>query len=161
MCGRRVMSTWTPVSPLCRSMTKKPWPTTMNTTPGTDSRPPEPETNVVHPDLSLLGGSVSKMVSYWLLPAVRVLKFWSAQSNDWLIWRAHWVSSSLSFIKGVHISARALLDINLKWIWLYRSHIPVGRRGVFYSVKWYLPAFAALRGGGGGSTLWVTHMNLT
>ncbi len=26
----------------------------------------------------------------------------------------------------------------------------MGRRGVFYSFKWFLPAFAALIGGGGG-----------
>jgi hypothetical protein len=26
-----------------------------------------------------------------------------------------------------------------------------GRRGVFYSFKWFLPVFASLRGGGGGS----------
>jgi hypothetical protein len=33
-------------------------------------------------------------------------------------------------------------------VWLYRSPIPVGRRGVFYLFKFFLPAFAALRGGG-------------
>ncbi len=33
---------------------------------------------------------------------------------------------------------------------LYRTPIPVGRRGVFYSFKWFLPAFAALREAGGG-----------
>jgi hypothetical protein len=30
-------------------------------------------------------------------------------------------------------------------VWLYRSPIPVGRRGVFYSFKLFLPDFAALR----------------
>ncbi len=30
--------------------------------------------------------------------------------------------------------------------WLYRSPIPVGRRGYF--IKWFQPAFAVLRGGG-------------
>ncbi len=34
-------------------------------------------------------------------------------------------------------------------VWLYRSPIPVGRRGVFHSLKWFLPAFASLWGGGG------------
>ncbi len=29
--------------------------------------------------------------------------------------RAHWVSSALSLIGGVHIGARALLDIKLLW----------------------------------------------
>jgi hypothetical protein len=33
-------------------------------------------------------------------------------------------------------------------VWLHRSPIPVGRRGVF------LPAVTALRGGGGVITLW-------
>ncbi len=36
-------------------------------------------------------------------------------------------------------------------VWIYRSPIPVVRRGVFYSSKWFLPAFAALRGRGRGS----------
>ncbi len=31
-------------------------------------------------------------------------------------------------------------------VWLNRLPIPVGRRGVIYSFKWFLPAFAALRG---------------
>jgi hypothetical protein len=43
-------------------------------------------------------------------------------------------------------------------VWLYWLPIPVGRRGVFYSFKWFLPAFAALREGGGMSTLWVCHV---
>jgi hypothetical protein len=30
--------------------------------------------------------------------------------------------------------------------WLYRSPIPVGRRGVISSLKWFLPAFATCRG---------------
>ncbi len=33
-------------------------------------------------------------------------------------------------------------------VWLYLSPILVGRRGVFYSFKLYLPAFTALRGRG-------------
>ncbi len=35
-------------------------------------------------------------------------------------------------------------------VWLYRSPIPVRRRGVYFSFKCFLPAFAALRGRGGG-----------
>ncbi len=35
-------------------------------------------------------------------------------------------------------------------VWLYCSLIPVGRRGVFYSFKWFLPAFAALEECGWG-----------
>ncbi len=45
-------------------------------------------------------------------------------------------------------------------VWLHRSSIPVGRRGAFYLFKLFLPAFAALRGRGGGgepAPCWV-HM---
>ncbi len=35
-------------------------------------------------------------------------------------------------------------------VWLYRSPIPVGRRGVISSVKCFLPAFATLEEKGGG-----------
>jgi hypothetical protein len=35
-------------------------------------------------------------------------------------------------------------------VWLYRSPILVERKGVFYSYKLFLPAFAVLREGGGG-----------
>ncbi len=38
-------------------------------------------------------------------------------------------------------------------VWLYRSVIPVGRRGVIFSFKLFLPAFAT-RGGGSVSSLW-------
>jgi hypothetical protein len=41
-------------------------------------------------------------------------------------------------------------------VWLYRSIIPMGRRGVISSFKWFLPTFPARRGRGGGvGTLWV------
>ncbi len=36
-------------------------------------------------------------------------------------------------------------------VWLYRSRIPVGRRGFFYLFIWSLPAFAAPWGRGGRS----------
>ncbi len=49
----------------------------------------------------------------------------------------------------MNVDARALLDIKFEMVWLYRSPIPVGRRGVFYSFKWFLPAFVVLGGGGG------------
>jgi hypothetical protein len=50
-----------------------------------------------------------------------------------------------------HRGAGVLLDINFKFdmVWLYRSPIPVGSRGLFYSFNdFYLPA---LRLEGGGS----------
>jgi hypothetical protein len=40
------------------------------------------------------------------------------------------VSSALSFIAGVHIGARALHVLICDMVWLNRSPIPVGRRGV-------------------------------
>ncbi len=35
-------------------------------------------------------------------------------------------------------------------VWLYHSPIPVGRRGVIYLFKWFLPAVAGLEEGGAG-----------
>ncbi len=65
------------------------------------------------------------------------------------------VSSALLLVGGVHIGARALLDV----VWLYRSPIPVGSRRLFYLFKRFLPAFAARAGGTGGgggfSILWL------
>ncbi len=40
---------------------------------------------------------------------------------------------------------------NFDMIWLHRSPIPVGRRGVISSFKWFLPAFATRRGWERGS----------
>ncbi len=34
---------------------------------------------------------------------------------------------------------------NFDMVWLYRSPIPVGRRGVFYAFKLFLPALTAFR----------------
>ncbi len=48
------------------------------------------------------------------------------------------VSSALSFIRGVHIGARALHVLNLIWVWLNRSPIPVGRKRVISSFKLFL-----------------------
>ncbi len=60
-------------------------------------------------------------------------------------------SSALSLIGGVHIGARALLDINLIWFGYIACLSQWGEGGGgFYSFKLFLPAFAALRGGGGG-----------
>ncbi len=57
----------------------------------------------------------------------------------------------LLLIGKVHIGARAPLDINLIcMVWLYRARTPVDRRGVFYKIKSFLPAFATLRGEGRG-----------
>jgi hypothetical protein len=53
----------------------------------------------------------------------------NAKSNE-LTKRPPEVSSALSFIGGVRIGARALIDP--KWrpmVWLYHSPIPVGRKG--------------------------------
>ncbi len=52
--------------------------------------------------------------------------------------------SPLSFVGEAHIGARALLDM----VWLYHSPIPVGRRGVIYLFKFFLPAVTGLEGGG-------------
>ncbi len=59
-------------------------------------------------------------------------------SEKWINYRAPWVSSVLLFIGGVHIGARVLLYPTLILVWLYHSHIPVGRRGVIYLCKWFL-----------------------
>jgi hypothetical protein len=63
------------------------------------------------------------------------------------------VRSALLLIGGVHIGARALLDINLIWFgYISRLSHEVGRGRGFYSFN----VFAALRGRGGGgvSTLY-------
>ncbi len=36
-------------------------------------------------------------------------------------------------------------------VWQYRSPIPVGKRGVISSLKWFLPAVAMCKGGGGSA----------
>ncbi len=63
------------------------------------------------------------------------------------------VCSALSFIGGDHIGARALLDTTryIDMVWLYDSPIPVGRRGVIYLFKGFLPAATCLEKGGRGS----------
>jgi hypothetical protein len=64
------------------------------------------------------------------------------------------LSSALSLIRGVPIDSRALLDKHIfDMVWLYHSPISVGRKGVFYSFKLFLPAVAVLRRRGGVSTL--------
>ncbi len=79
-------------------------------------------------------------------------------SNDWSRWPTELVQH---LIEGVHIGARALLDIKLQWFGLYRSPVPVGRRGVIYFFKWFLPAVAALRGGGGQHPVIWTQLNIS
>ncbi len=85
-------------------------------------------------------------------PVLQVHDAGIPQKNDWYrLLSDHWVSSALSLKGGVYIGARALLDINLIWVWHYRSPIPVGRRGVCSrSNDFYLPLLAW---GGGGSAL--------
>ena len=61
------------------------------------------------------------------------------------------MATALSFIGGVHIGARALLDPKLIWFGLYHSPIPVGRRGVIYLFKLFLPDATGLEEGGRGS----------
>jgi hypothetical protein len=58
----------------------------------------------------------------------------------------HLVSSALSFIGEVKISAKALLDINLIWFGYITRLSQWGGWG--YSFKSFLPAFATLRKGG-------------
>jgi hypothetical protein len=42
-------------------------------------------------------------------------------------------------------------------VWLYRSPIPVGRRGVLFSFKLFLPAFATHTGRGEGGGILCSH----
>jgi hypothetical protein len=61
----------------------------------------------------------------------------------------HWVSSELPLIRGIHIGRKSATWHKFDMVWLYRLHAyPGGEEGVFYSYKWFLPAFAGLRGGG-------------
>ncbi len=59
-------------------------------------------------------------------------------------------------IGGVHVGARALLDIKCIWLGYIARLSQCGGEGVFYSFTGFLPAFAALRGRG-VSTLWLLH----
>ncbi len=44
-------------------------------------------------------------------------------------------------------------------VWLYRSHIPVGRWGITSAFKWFQPVFAIRRGRGeGAGTLCTYHL---
>jgi hypothetical protein len=53
--------------------------------------------------------------------------------------------------KGEITSAKErCLTILLDTVWLYRSPIPMRRRGIFYLFKWFLLAFMALKIGGEG-----------
>jgi hypothetical protein len=46
-------------------------------------------------------------------------------------------------------------------VWQYHPPIPVGRRGLFYSFKLFLPACTTLKGGGGGSAHWAPPPHLS
>jgi hypothetical protein len=62
----------------------------------------------------------------------------------------HWVSSSLWLIGGVHIGARALLDIQLTWFgWLYRLPIPVGEEMGILLAQMISTCRLGLKGSGG------------
>jgi hypothetical protein len=52
-------------------------------------------------------------------------------------------------MEGVYIGARTLLDIDLIWFGNI-ARLSQRKEDVFYSFKIFLPAFAALRGRGGG-----------
>ncbi len=68
-------------------------------------------------------------------------------------------STVLTLTGGVHIGARALLDINLILIsdQLYHSPIPVWERRMFYLFKLFLPAFTGLGGGGSSPCAFSTQ----
>ncbi len=75
------------------------------------------------------------------------------QSNE-LTKRDSSVSSALSFIEGVHIGARALLDINLIWFGYIARLFQWGGGGYFTrSNDFYLPSHAWMGRGGRGSAL--------
>jgi hypothetical protein len=67
-------------------------------------------------------------------------------SEKWINLREHQVGSTLSFIGGLYIGARALLDINLVWfgISLACSSWEKGCFAIFYSFKLFLPSTATL-----------------
>ncbi len=60
--------------------------------------------------------------------------------------RAPCVSSALSFLVGSSHRRKSAACPKFDVVWLYRSPIPVGRRGVISSFKWFLPVFATRRG---------------
>ncbi len=61
---------------------------------------------------------------------------------------APWVSSALVYMRSSHRRKSAACP-KFDMVWLHRSPIPVGRRGVISSFKWFLPAIATRRGRGG------------
>ncbi len=65
------------------------------------------------------------------------------------------LSSALSFIGGVHIGARALLDINLIWFG-YIACLSKWGGGRYFtrSNDYYLPSLHLEEGGGRVSTMW-------
>ncbi len=84
---------------------------------------------------------------------------YSTQSNE--VTRGHhWVSPALSFIGGVHIGPRALLDKKFDMVWLCRSPIQVGRRGAFSSFKWFYLPLLHLQDVAGGRHPVVQHQCL-
>jgi hypothetical protein len=66
----------------------------------------------------------------------------------------HRVSSALSFVGGVHIGLELAAWHKFEMVWLYRSPIPVGRRGIFIARSDDLAslrcAYRKAGGGGGG-----------
>jgi hypothetical protein len=72
-----------------------------------------------------------------------------AQSNEITGRTNELVSSALLFIEGVHIGARALLGINLKWFG-YIARLWWGGEYFTRSNDFYLPSLCLEGDGGGG-----------
>ncbi len=70
------------------------------------------------------------------------------------------VQSAPSFTGGIHNGSRALHVLNLKWFWLNRSSIPVGKEGGNFLVQWISTCIPSHRERGGVGTLWLKYESL-
>ena len=97
--------------------------------------------------------------SFWRLYVSQPVVYASQPLNTQLT-RGTRVSLVLSFIGGVHIGATALCP-KFDMVLLYRSPIPVGRKGVISSFKLFLPAFPRIERGRGSAPcgLWRLHVD--
>jgi hypothetical protein len=77
--------------------------------------------------LLFLSTTIPVLLAFFLFSFIGL----QAQRND----EYRGPKESVQHSRGVHYGARALLNIYLKQVWLYRSPIPVGRRGIFYLFK--------------------------
>ena len=71
------------------------------------------------------------------------------QRNDW--YRGPTELVQLSAYRGSSHRRKGAARNIIDMVWLYRSPILVGRKGVFYLFNWFLTAFAVPRGRGRGS----------